>query len=68
MNQEQFGQHWEQFKGPLKGKSDKLTEEDLTEIRGDLANFGLILQKQYGDCDKEHVRTWADHRVQMLVA
>ncbi len=68
MNQEQFNKHWEQLKGPLKGKWDKITEEDLTEIEGDLSKFGLVLQKRYGERDQEHVSTWADHRVQMLAA
>ncbi|NJN70729.1 MAG: hypothetical protein HC801_10925 [Nitrospira sp.] len=46
MNQEQFGQFWEQLKAPLKAKWDKITEEDLVEIRGGLDRFNLVLQKR----------------------
>lgn len=62
MNQEQFGQFWEQLKAPLKAKWEKITEEDLTEIRGDLKRFGIILQKRYGDLQKAEVMTWANQR------
>lgn len=62
MNQEQFGQFWEQLKAPLKTKWEKITEEDLVEIHSDLANFGAVLQKRYGELQKEEVTTWANRR------
>jgi hypothetical protein len=62
MNQEQFGQFWTQLKAPLKAKWEKITEEDLGEIQGDLAKFDLILQKRYGELQKEEVNTWANRR------
>ncbi|MBH0200271.1 MAG: CsbD family protein [Nitrospira sp.] len=62
MNQEQFGQFWAQLKAPLKAKWDKITEEDLVEIHGDLAKFGGVLQKRYGEMQKEQVNTWANRR------
>ena len=62
MNQEQFGQFWAQLKAPLKAKWDKITEEDLVEIQGDLAKFGGVLQKRYGEMQKEEVNTWANRR------
>jgi uncharacterized protein YjbJ (UPF0337 family) len=62
MNQEQFGQFWYQLKTPLKAKWDKITEEDLVEIQGDLTKFGSVLQKRYGEMQKEEVRTWANRR------
>ena len=52
MNQEQFGQFWEQLKTPLKMKWGKITAEDLDQIQGDLATFGSVLQKRYGDLHK----------------
>jgi hypothetical protein len=67
MNQEQFGQFWDQLKAPLKSKWDKITKEDLVEIQGDLGKFGLVIQKRYGELEKEHVSTWADNRLQILV-
>lgn len=62
MNQEQFGQFWDQLKAPLKAKWEKITDEDLTEIRGNLAQFGLVLQKRYGELQKSEVSTWANRR------
>ena len=62
MNQEQFGQFWEQLKTPLKAKWDKITEEDLVEIRGGLDRFNLVLQKRYGEFQKDEVSTWANRR------
>lgn len=62
MNQEQFGQFWTQLKAPLKNKWEKITEEDLIEIQGDLAKFGGVLQKRYGEVKKEEVSTWANRR------
>jgi uncharacterized protein YjbJ (UPF0337 family) len=62
MNQEQFGQFWVQLKAPLKAKWDKISEEDLVEIQGDLAKFGGVLQKRYGEMQKEEVKTWANRR------
>jgi hypothetical protein len=62
MNQEQFGQFWTQLQAPLKAKWEKITEEDLGEIQGDLAKFGTVLQKRYGELQKEEVNTWANRR------
>ena len=62
MNQEQFGQFWDQLKTPLKDYWSKIPAEDLTEIRGDLATFGSVIQRRYGELQKEEVRTWANRR------
>ena len=62
MNQEQFGQFWEQLKSPLKVKWEKITAEDLDEIQGDLTRFCSVLQRQYGELHKEAVATWANRR------
>jgi uncharacterized protein YjbJ (UPF0337 family) len=62
MNQEQFGQFWTQLKAPLKDKWENITEEDLVEIQGDLAKFGGVLEKRYGEVKKEEVSTWANRR------
>jgi len=62
MNQEQFQQFWTQLQVPLKEKWEKITEEDLLEIQGDLAKFGGVLQKRYGDAQKQEVNTWANRR------
>lgn len=44
MNQEQFGQFWEQLKAPLKAKWAGISEEDLREIKGNLDAFGTVLR------------------------
>ena len=61
MNQEQFGQFWLQLKTPLKAKWEKITEEDLMEIKGELAAFANVLQKRYG-VQKDEVTTWVNRR------
>ena len=62
MNQEQFGQFWPQLKAPLKVQWAKITDDDLVEVQGNLGTFGNILQKRYGEVQKEEVNTWANRR------
>jgi uncharacterized protein YjbJ (UPF0337 family) len=62
MNQEQFGQFWPELKAPLQAKWGKITDEDLLEIQGNLGTFGSILQKRYGEVQKDEVTTWANRR------
>jgi uncharacterized protein YjbJ (UPF0337 family) len=62
MNQEQFGQFWEQLKTPLKAKWEGITDEDLVQIKGSLDTFGTVLQKRYGELRKDQVVTWAQRR------
>ncbi len=62
MNQQQFKRFWSQLQVPLKDKWDKITTADLVDIQGDLEKFGTVLQKRYGELQKEDVRTWAHRR------
>jgi len=62
MNQEQFAQFWAQLKTPLKAKWEKITDEDILDIQGDLAKFSGILHKRYGEVQKAEVNTWANRR------
>jgi hypothetical protein len=62
MNQEQFAQFWAQLKAPLVATWEKITEEDLTDIQGNLVEFGSVLQRRYGELRKEEVHTWANRR------
>jgi hypothetical protein len=62
MNHEQFRQFWEQLRTPLKDYWAKITTEDLDEIQGDLAKFGSVLQRRYGELHKEKVTIWANRR------
>jgi hypothetical protein len=62
MNQEQFGQFWPQLKTPLKAKWAKITDEDLTEIQGDLARFSKVVLNRYGEAQLKEVTTWVNRR------
>lgn len=62
MNKEQFGQFWEQLKAPLKVKWPAINEEDLLAIKGNLDTFGAVLQKRYGDQQKDDVVRWVQQR------
>ena len=61
MNQEQFAGHWKHLKDPLQEKWDKITDEDLLQIDGDMLKFQEILAVRYGS-EKEAVSTWANRR------
>lgn len=62
MNQEQFGQFWEQLKVPLKAKWAGISDGDLIEIKGNLETFGLVLRKRYGELRRDEVAIWAHRR------
>ena len=62
MNQEQFGQFWEQLKAPLKAQWTGISDEDLVEIKGNRETFSTVLQKRFGELRKEEVSRWADRR------
>jgi len=59
MNQEQFHGKWEQFKGDLKKKWGKLTDNDLKEIEGDFGKFNGKLQEIYGN-QKQEISDWTE--------
>lgn len=61
MTQEQFKSFWEQLKTPLKIQWEKLTEEDLLQIDGNMMKFDGVIDKRYGKQQGE-VRTWANRR------
>jgi uncharacterized protein YjbJ (UPF0337 family) len=59
MNSDQFKGGWKQFKGELKQKWGKLTDDDLLEAEGGYDKFLGVLQKRYGE-KKDDVKKWAD--------
>jgi uncharacterized protein YjbJ (UPF0337 family) len=59
MNKDQFKGGWLQFKGELKNKWGKFTDDDLLEAEGSYEKFLGVVQKTYGD-QKEEVTQWAD--------
>ncbi|MEP6958437.1 MAG: hypothetical protein ABI980_06875 [Nitrospirota bacterium] len=60
MDQEQFKAFWIQLKPCLKIEWDKITEEDLLEIDGDLARFTIVIEERYGAAQKG--TTWVNRR------
>ncbi len=62
MNQEQFGQFWMQLQAPLRAKWMRITEEDLLAVQGNLVTFTNVLQKRYGELQKDQVMNWANRR------
>ncbi len=61
MNQHQFVGFWKHLQDPLKAKWDKITDEDVLQIDGDMLKFHDVLDQRYG-ADKETVSTWANRR------
>lgn len=61
MNQEQFGWFWPQLQVPLKAKWEQFTDDDLTQIEGQVDNFNRVTETRYGK-KKDEVRKWANRR------
>jgi uncharacterized protein YjbJ (UPF0337 family) len=59
MNKEQFKGSWQEFKGEIKAKWGKFTDNDLLEAEGDYDKFIGIVQKRYGD-RKDEIERWAE--------
>ena len=51
MNWEQVEGKWDQFKGSVKEKWGKLTDDDLTMIEGQRENLAGRLKERYGLSD-----------------
>jgi len=59
INQDQFEGKWKQFKGDLKKKWGKFTDDDLLQIEGNYDKFQGKMQERYGD-RREEVKRWTD--------
>jgi uncharacterized protein YjbJ (UPF0337 family) len=59
MTEEQFKTSWDELKQPLKSRWTKLTDEDVSQIAGDLEKFNGIIHKRYGEM-KEGVSAWME--------
>jgi hypothetical protein len=42
---------------------EKIMNEDLFEIQGELAKFSGILQKRYGEVEKEEANNWPNRQI-----
>jgi uncharacterized protein YjbJ (UPF0337 family) len=59
MNADQLKGKWMQFKGELKQKWGKFTDDDLQQIGGSYDRFVGKVQERYGD-EKRELMKWAD--------
>jgi uncharacterized protein YjbJ (UPF0337 family) len=59
LNQDQFAGNWKQFKGELKQRWGKFTDDDLLYIEGSYDKYEGKLQERYGD-RKEEIKQWTD--------
>ncbi|EIC82821.1 hypothetical protein BS639_13420 [Rouxiella silvae] len=66
MNKDQADGNWKQFKGKVKEKWGKLTDDDLTVVEGKRDQLVGKIQERYGyqkeEAEKE-VKSWeSDHK------
>ena len=59
VNKDQFQGKWKQFKGDLKQKWGKFTDDDLLQIEGDYDKYQGKVQERYGN-RREEVKKWTD--------
>jgi uncharacterized protein YjbJ (UPF0337 family) len=48
MNREQFSGKWHEFKGKVKQKWGKITDNEISQINGDYERLVGMIQKHYG--------------------
>lgn len=65
MNTDTLKGQWKQFKGKVKEKWGKLTDDDLTTIAGKRDQLSGIIQQRYG-YEKEKVQDELDSFIQGL--
>lgn len=53
MNSDQVKGEWKVLKGKFKEKWGKLTDDELTESKGDLEQIAGTIQKKYGDSKEQ---------------
>lgn len=58
MNKDQLKGKWAQFRGELKKKWGKFTDDDLQQIEGDYEKFAGKVQERYGD-RKAEIMKWS---------
>jgi uncharacterized protein YjbJ (UPF0337 family) len=59
MNADTFKGQWTQFKGELKQRWGKFTDDDLMQIEGSYDKFLGKVQERYG-AQKDDIAGWAD--------
>ena len=64
MNQDEVSGNWKQFKGKVKEKWGKLTDDDMTVIEGKRDQLVGKIQERYGyakDQAEREVKDWESH-------
>ncbi|MFS2224105.1 CsbD family protein [Pantoea sp. B65] len=64
MNSDQASGNWKQFKGKVKEKWGKLTDDDMTVIEGKRDQLVGKIQERYGyakDQAEKEVKEWETH-------
>jgi uncharacterized protein YjbJ (UPF0337 family) len=64
MNKDQTNGNWKQFKGKVKEKWGKLTDDDLTVIEGKREQLVGKIQERYGyqkEAAEKEVKAWEHH-------
>ena len=64
MNKDQASGNWKQFKGTVKEKWGKLTDDDLTVIEGKRDQLVGKIQERYGyqkEAAEKEVKAWEEH-------
>lgn len=64
MNKDEIGGNWKQFKGTVKEKWGKLTDDDMTVIEGKRDQLVGRIQERYGyakDQAEKEVVDWEKH-------
>jgi uncharacterized protein YjbJ (UPF0337 family) len=64
MNKDEIGGNWKQFKGTVKEKWGKLTDDDMTVIEGKRDQLVGKIQERYGyqkDQAEKEVGEWETH-------
>ncbi|MHB1513652.1 MAG: CsbD family protein [Acidiferrobacter sp.] len=59
MNKEQLQGKWTQVKGEAKRRWGKLTDDDLTEIKGNYDKLLGKIQERHGE-SRENIQKWVD--------
>ncbi|ADU67619.1 CsbD family protein [Pantoea sp. At-9b] len=64
MNKDEVSGNWKQFKGKMKEKWGKLTDDDMTVIEGKRDQLVGKIQERYGyakDQAEREVKDWESH-------
>ena len=62
MNSDRLEGNWKQFKGKIKEKWGKLTDDDFTVLEGDRDQLEGTIQKRYGIAKEEAQRQVREFR------